>query len=208
MSDKAPVVFVVDDDPSVRKSLKRLLDAEGLISSIFDSAQAFLEYPLPDTAGCVILDLAMPGLDGLQVQRALADRGSLLPVIFLTGHGDVHSSVRAMKSGAADFLTKPIAKADLLAAVDAAIRNCEAKQRAQRDVDEIRERVAALTPREREVMTHLLAGKLNKQIASDLGAAEYTIKLHRSRIMRKMRAPSLVELTRLAERAGIRPPSG
>jgi FixJ family two-component response regulator len=151
----------------------------------------------------VILDLAMPGFDGLQMQKALTDQGSVLPVIFLTGHGDIPTSVQAMKGGAVDFLTKPVTDDELLAAVRKAIERCEALCRAREEIAIVRRRVATLTPREREVLTHLLSGKLNKQIAADLGTVEHTIKVHRARVMAKMQARTLAALVRLAERAGI-----
>jgi FixJ family two-component response regulator len=199
--EAVPKVFVVDDDPKVRAGLKRLLEFSGFAAATFASAREFLGQLEPEACGCVILDLAMPGIDGLGVQQALAERGSAMPVIFLTGQGDIPTSVKAMKRGAADFL----AKSELLAAVQHAMQRCEALHRARQEVADIERRHATLTPREREVLAHVLAGRLNKQIAADLGTVEYTIKLHRSRVMQKMRAPTLATLIRLAERAGIKP---
>jgi FixJ family two-component response regulator len=197
---------VVDDDPSVRKGVTRLLRSAGLAAEAFTSAHDFLERYDRDAAGCVILDLAMPGLDGLQMQQALADRGSVLPIIFLTGHGDIPTTVRAMKGGAVDFLTKPVSDDELLGAVQHAIALCETLQEARREVAEIERRMATLTPREREVLKHLVAGKLNKQIAADLGTVEQTIKVHRARVMHKMQARNLAALVRLTSRAGIEVP--
>ena len=205
MTSGAPTVFVVDDDPSVRRGVERLLRSAGLAAESFASARDFLERYDCDAAGCVILDLAMPGFDGLQMQQALADRGSALPIIFLTGHGDIPSSVKAMKRGAVDFLTKPVSGDDLLAAVRNAIERCEALYRAREEIADIRRRFATLTPREREVLAHVLSGKLNKQIAADLGTIEHTIKVHRARVMQKMQARTLAALVRLAQRAGIEP---
>ena len=198
-----PIVFVVDDDASVRRGVKRLLRSAGFTAETFASAREFLEHYDHDTAGCVILDLAMPGFDGLQLQQALAERDSMLPIIFLTGRGDIPTSVQAMKGGAVDFLTKPASDDKLLAAVRNAIQRCEALYRAREEIATIRRRVATLTPREREVLAHLLSGKLNKQIAADLGTVEHTIKIHRARVMQKMQVRAFAALVRLAERAGI-----
>jgi FixJ family two-component response regulator len=198
-----PAVFVVDDDPSVRKGVQRLLRSAGWAVEGFDSALEFLERHDHDAVGCVILDLAMPGFDGLQMQQALANRRSVLSIVFLTGHGDVPSSVQAMKAGAVDFLSKPVGEEQLLAAVRQAIERSEAIAQAQREVADIERRLATLTPREREVLPHLVRGRLNKQIAADLGTVEKTIKVHRARIMQKMQVRTLVALSRLAERAGI-----
>ena len=203
MTGDTPIVFVVDDDASVLRGVKRLLRSAGFTGETFASAREFLERYDSNAVGCVILDLAMPGFDGLQMQQALADRGSVLPIIFLTGHGDIPTSVRAMKGGAVDFLTKPVSDDELLAAVRNAIQRCEALSRTREEIESIRRRVATLTPREREVLAHLLSGKLNKQIAADLGTVEHTIKVHRARVMQKMQARSLTALVQLAERAGI-----
>ncbi len=203
MTSGTPVVFVVDDDASVLKGLKRLLCSAGFTSETFASATEFLDRYDQNAAGCVILDLAMPDFDGLQMQKALTERGSVLPIIFLTGHGDIATSVQAMKAGAVDFLTKPVTDEALFAAVHTAIQRCQALYRAREETAIIRCRVATLTPREREVLTHLLAGKLNKQIAADLGTVEHTIKVHRARVMQKMQARTLAALVRFAERAGI-----
>ena len=204
MSFSGERVFVVDDDPGVRKSLARLLRSAGLEPIAFESAQEFLSNLGPEAAGCAILDLTMPGLDGLAVQRELTSRGSALPVIFLTGHGDVPKSVQAMKGGAADFLTKPVDDEVLLAAVRRALEADRANRDSRRARAEIRERLETLTSREREVMEGVVAGRLNKQIASDLGIAEKTVKVHRGRVMEKMVASSVAELVRMADRVSLR----
>lgn len=196
-------VFLVDDDPSVLKALARLLRSADLRVATFTSAQTFLEGEHASAPGCLVLDVAMPGFDGLALQQALALSNSLLPIIFLTAHGDIAMGVQAMKLGAADFLTKPVDGARLLDTVRAALeknrRACEA--RAERD--ELRCRLDTLTPREREVLALVVAGQLNKQAAAELGTVEKTIKVHRARVMAKMQAHSLAELVRLADRAGI-----
>lgn len=203
MSDRTTTVFAVDDDPSVLKAVSRLMRSAGFVAEVFDSAQAFLDGYRTDVTGCVILDLTMPGLDGLELQRRLLERGGALPIIFLTGQGDIRASVCAMKQGAAEFLTKPAEDEKLLAAVQAATRQCEIAQQKRREVAVVEQRLATLTPREREVLGHLLTGKLNKQIAASLGTVEQTIKVHRGRIMRKMDTPTLVGLVRLVARVRI-----
>ncbi|MBV9529554.1 MAG: response regulator transcription factor [Bradyrhizobium sp.] len=204
MIDEASTIFVVDDDEAVLKGLDRLLRTAGFGTELFASAHSFLDaYPQHDATGCIILDLAMPGLGGLQVQERLLEAAATLPIIFLTGHGDIHSGVQAMKLGASDFLTKPVDDEVLLNAVRQAIRRCTHLRRARRETADIDQRLATLTPREHEVLRHLLSGKLNKQIAASLGTVEKTIKVHRARVLRKMQAPTLAVLVRLAERAGI-----
>jgi len=199
-----PTVFVVDDYAPVRSSISRLLRAAGFAVAAFASAEKFLGQYDPLIAGCLILDLAMPALDGLELQRLLAKTGSLLPIIFLTGHGDIPKSVRAMKQGASDFLTKPVNDEDLLAAVRVAIEKDRALRREQTKLSEICARLDTLTLREREVLQHVVAGKLNKQIASDLGITGATVKMHRARVMAKMKVQAVADLVRLAERCGIR----
>ena len=196
-------VFLVDDEASVRKAVARLLRAEGFKVSAYESAGEFLRAHDPAAPGCLVLDMAMPAINGLELQQALAARDSLLPIIFLTGRADVPMCAEAMKRGAADFLTKPVQDADLLAAVRRALEhNLQArKNRAERE--DVRSRIASLTLREREVLEHVVRGRLNKQIASDLGTAEKTIKVHRGRVMEKMRVSSVAELVRMVERAGI-----
>jgi FixJ family two-component response regulator len=198
-------VFVVDDDPSVLRALARLFSAAGFEARAFASPTAFLEQHDPATPGCLVLDLALPGLDGLQLQQALTASGRARPIVFITGRGDIPTSVRAMKSGAVDFLTKPINDEDLLAAVRNAIEMDRRARVAQVELDALGQRLASLTPREREVLAHVVTGRLNKQIAADLGTVEKTIKVHRARIMAKMAARSLADLVRIAERLGIPP---
>ena len=198
-----PTVFVVDDYAPVRSSISRLLRAAGFAVAGFASARDFLAQYDPSVAGCLVLDLAMPALNGLELQRILEKTGSLLPIIFLTGHGDIPKSVQAMKHGASDFLTKPVNDEDLLAAVRMAIEKDRALRREQAELSEIRARLATLTPREREVLEYVVAGKLNKQIAGDLGTVEQTVKAHRAQVMEKMRVQSVAELVRLTQRCGI-----
>lgn len=198
MSADSPIVFVVDDDTSVRRGVERLLRASGLATETFGSAAEFLARQDHDVLGCIVLDLAMPGLDGLALQDALAARGSILPIVFLSAHGDVPTTVRAMKRGAVDFLTKPVSKEDLLRAIAQSIERCALLRQTRRDVAEVERRLASLTPREREVLRHLLSGKMNKQVAADLGTVVQTIKVHRGRIMQKMQVRSIAELVRIA----------
>ncbi len=207
MSQESPIAYVVDDDASVRKALHRLLTAAGLRAVAFDSSRAFLDGYDPAGSGCIVLDIHMPGLSGLELQDVLVTADSDLPIIFLTGYGDVPTSVRAMKRGAADFLTKPVGETELLTAIHAAFERNRQWRQARAEVAEIRRRLKLLTPREQEVMRHILTGKLNKQVAAALGTVEKTVKVHRARVMGKMQVRSLAELARLAERAGIEPAS-
>jgi FixJ family two-component response regulator len=199
----SPTVFVVDDYAPVRSSISRLLRGAGFAVAAFGSPREFLAQYDPRIPGCLVLDLDMPAVNGFELQRILAKKGSVLPIIFLTGHGDIPKSVRAMKHGASDFLTKPVNDEDLLAAVRVAIEKDHALRREQAELSEIRARLATLTPREREVLEYVVAGKLNKQIAGDLGTVEQTVKAHRAHVMQKMRAQSVAELVRLTERCGI-----
>lgn len=203
MTRATPTIFVVDDDRAVCTALARLLRAEGFEAAAFDTPEAFLEDHDPSALGCVLLDLSMPGLDGLELQQALAERGSTLPIIFLSGHGDIRSSVRAMKQGAVDFLTKPVNDADLIGAVRVAVDRCERFLNARRQQDKVQHLLDTLTPRERQVLGHIVSGKLNKQVAAELGTVEKTIKVHRARVMMKMGAKSLADLVRIAQGAGI-----
>ena len=203
MSEVEPTVFIVDDDPAVLKSLSRLLRASQVNVVTFGSPQEFLERYDPHTPGCLVLDVAMPGLNGLELQEALRVKGSAIPIIFLTGHGDIPKSVQAMKGGALDFMTKPVQDKDLLKAVEAALEKDRIEHQSRAELDDIHERLATLTPREREVLIHVVSGQLNKQIAYDLGTVEKTIKVHRARVMEKMKVGSVAELVRLTERAGI-----
>lgn len=203
MNAPAPLVCLVDDEAAVRKAVARLLRAAGLEVAPFASPEEFLAAHDPAAPGCLVLDMAMPGLDGLELQQALAARGSALPVIFLTGHADVPMCAQAMKRGATDFLTKPVNDTDLLAAVRRALEHHRRARQTRAEADAIRARIATLTPREREVLEHVVTGQLNKQIASDLGTVEKTIKVHRARVMEKMRVRSVAELVRLVERSGL-----
>lgn len=198
-----PTVYLVDDEPAVLSALSRLLRSHGWPVQPYGSARALLDA-LPGSAiGCAVMDLAMPEMDGMALQRALVERGSLLGVVFLTGHGDLGTGVRAMKSGAVDFLSKPLDESQLVAAVSAAVDRSVAAGALARQRADVLARVAMLTPREREVMQRVVTGALNKQIAADLGTVEKTIKVHRARVMEKMRARSLAELVRLADLAGL-----
>jgi FixJ family two-component response regulator len=197
-------VFVVDDDAAVRKAVSRLLRSAGIAVTVFACPREFLAQYDPVTPGCLVLDIAMPGFDGLQLQTTLGEKGSNLPIIFLTGHGDVSKSVQAMRHGAFDFLTKPVSARNLLPAIRAAIERDAVVRREQAKFSEIRVRLDTLTPREREVFEHVVAGKLNKQIAGDMGITEATVKMHRARVMVKMKVQSVAELARLPERCAIR----
>jgi FixJ family two-component response regulator len=199
------VVFVVDDDSSVREAIKSLIRSVGLQVETFESAQEFLRSKRPDAPGCVVLDVRLPGLSGLDLQRELAAHGINLPVIFITGHGDIPMSVRAMKAGALEFLTKPFRDQDLLDAIQQALERDRSARQHGKETTELRERFDSLTSREREVMGLVVSGLLNKQIAGELGTSEVTIKIHRSQVMKKMGAGSLAELVRMTEKLGIPP---
>ena len=203
MTDGKFTVFLVDDDAGVLKALSRLLQVRGYEIQAFTSPQAFLTDHDASLPGCVVLDVSMPDLDGLELQQALTAEGSQRPVIFLTGRGDIPTSVRAMRAGAIDFLTKPVDDSDLLTAIARAEREDAETRSALADLDSVCARFAHLTPREHEVMTYVIAGRLNKQIAGDLGTVEKTIKVHRGRVMSKLGVRSVAELVRLAEKAGI-----
>jgi RNA polymerase sigma factor (sigma-70 family) len=196
----AAVVFVVDDDPSVRSSLKFLLSTVGLHVESFDSADAFLHKKSPDVPSCLVLDVRLPGLSGLDFQRELAARNARIPIIFLTGHGDIPMSVRAMKAGAVEFLTKPFRDQDLLDAVRIALERDRARREQDKDVVILQGRFDSLTSREQEVISMVVSGMLNKQIADELGTAESTVKVQRSRAIEKMQAESLVDLIRMIEK--------
>ncbi len=200
-----PTIFLVDDDPSVLKALSRVLREEGWTVETFESAEAFLAQRDQKAQGCLVLDVTMPGLDGLELQRRLAAVDASLPIVFVTGHGDIPMSVRAIKAGATDFLTKPVQAQVLVAAVHAAIDHDASVRQALAETAELRQRLASLTPREREVLAALTAGRLNKQIAADLGVVEQTIKFHRAHIMERMQAKTIAELMHIAGRLGIEP---
>ena len=199
----APVVFVVDDDPSVRKSLVRLVRTAGHDAEPFASAREFLARPQYDGPCCLVLDVRMPGLTGLALQEALAAAGHRLSIVFITGYRDVRVSVKAMKGGAVDFLTKPVNDRELLSAIERAVTKARQVRREQARSAEIQDRIKTLTPRETEVFALVVTGMLNKQIASDLGVSEKMVKVHRGRVMQKMRAESLAELVRLADQGGV-----
>jgi len=197
---RAPVVFVVDDDPSVRSSLKFLLSSMGLQVESFDSAETFLQRKPPDVPSCLVLDVRLRGLSGLDFQRELAARNIRIPIVFVTGHGDIPMSVRAMKAGAIEFLTKPYRDQDLLDAVRIALERDRARREQEKDLTDLQQRFDSLTPREQEVISMVVSGMLNKQIADQLGTAENTVKVHRSRAMEKMNAQSFADLVRMIEK--------
>jgi len=195
-----PVVFVVDDDPSVRSSLKFLISSEGLHVESFDSADSFLRRKPPDAPTCLVLDVRLRGLSGLDFQRELAAKNIRIPIVFITGHGDIPMTVRAMKAGAIEFLTKPFRDQDLLDAVRIALERDRARREQEKEVADLQQRFKSLTPREQEVISMVASGMLNKQIAGQLGVAENTVKVHRSRAMEKMHAQSFAELVRMIEK--------
>jgi RNA polymerase sigma factor (sigma-70 family) len=196
----APVVFVVDDDPSVRSSLKFLISSEGLQVESFDSADAFLQRKLPDLPSCLVLDVRLRGVSGLDFQRELAARNIPIPIVFITGHGDIPMTVKAMKAGAIEFLAKPFRDQDLLDAVRIALERDRARREQEKEVADLQQRFNSLSPREQEVISMVASGMLNKQIGGQLGVAENTVKVHRSRAMEKMQAQSFAELVRMTEK--------
>jgi FixJ family two-component response regulator len=198
------IVFVVDDDPSMRKALTNLFRSVGLRAEVFGSAREFLESELPDVASCLVLDIRLPGPSGLDFQAELAKTNIQIPIIFMTGHGDIPMTVKAMKAGAVDFLTKPFRDQDMLDAVAIAIERDRAKRKEEKIVAELRAVFETLTARERDVLALVASGLMNKQIAAEIGLAEITVKIHRGHIMRKMGARSLADLVRMAEMLGIR----
>ena len=203
MTIQDAIVFVVDDEASVRYTLKSLIESTGLCVQTFGSAEEFLESKVPDSPSCLVLDVRLPGLHGLDLQRELAERGTPIPVVFVTAYGDIEMSVQAMKAGAVEFLTKPFRSRDLLDAVRRAIERDRTARAERAEMSELRRRLDLLTPRERQVMDLVVAGRLNKQIAADLGTSEITVKVHRGRLVRKMQAESLPELVRMAHKLGI-----
>ena len=203
MSEPEPIVFVVDDDLSMRTSTERLVRSAGFTVKTFGSAAEFLASPRPDGPACLVLDVRLPGQSGLDLQRELTASGVEIPIVFMTGHGDIPMSVRAIKAGAVEFLTKPYRKKALLDAIHASIERDRASRQERLEATALRGRYEQLTPREREVMALVVAGLLNKQIAGELATAERTIKFHRAHIMQKMEAESLADLVRMAGQLGI-----
>jgi FixJ family two-component response regulator len=203
MSAPEAIVFVVDDDESIRNALRRLITSVGLAVEVFSTAQAFLDSRRTDVPGCLVLDVELPDLSGLDLQAALAKTGAPLPIVFLTGYGDIPMSVRAMKAGAVEFLTKPFRERDLVDAIREAIERDRAALHERQELAELHRRYGSLTPRQREVLRGIVAGKLNKRIAAEFGTSEATVKEQRGQVMLKMQAGSLAELVRIATRLGI-----
>lgn len=203
MSSEQPVVFIIDDDVSVRKALTNLMRSVGLPVESYGSAQAFLSAKRPDGPGCLVLDVRLPGASGLELQRQLSEAGVQLPIVFITGHGDIEMSVQAMKAGAVEFLTKPFREHVLLEAVQHAIERDRVAYEQRAAVAELRARYQSLTPREQEILPLVVRGLLNKQVAGALGTTEATVKVHRAKVMHKMKADSLADLIRMAERLGL-----
>jgi FixJ family two-component response regulator len=206
MTENHPIVFVVDDEPAICLSLKRLVKSVGLEAQTFTSAQEFLHAKRPDGPGCLVLDVRLPGLSGLDLQQELIDAKVDLPIVFITGHGDIPMSVQAMKAGAVEFLTKPFRDQDLIDAIEDGIEKSRAAQQERVKINEFHALYESLTPREREVFPLVAEGLLNKQIAAQLGASEKTIKVHRGQVMYKMKAESLAHLIRIGEKLGLASP--
>jgi len=200
MTEPAPIVFVVDDEPSVRRAIKRLVESEGLRVELFGSAPEFLQGRRPDAPSCLVLDIKLPGITGLDFQHQLSEAGIRIPIIFITGHGDIPMTVRAMKAGAVEFLTKPFLGENLLDAIQVALERDRTRRQQESKIAVLRERFDSLTPREQEILPLVVSGRPNKQIAADLGTSEITIKVHRGSIMRKMQAEYLADLVRMAGR--------
>jgi RNA polymerase sigma factor (sigma-70 family) len=205
MSEPESIVFVVDDDPSVRSAIKRLIGSMGLQVELFGSAQEFLANKLPNVPSCLVLDIRLPGISGLNLQRQLAKANIQIPIIFITAHGDITMTVRAMKTGAVEFLTKPFRDQDLLDAIQLALERDRNTRQQEAELAVLRERFDSLSPREREVVALVVSGMLNKQIAAQIGAAENTVKVHRSRAMEKMNATSLADLIKMILRLQVPP---
>ena len=203
MTEAPPIVFVVDDDPPVRRAIKRLIGSAGLQVELFGSAQEFLESRRADAPSCLVLDIKLPGINGLDFQRQLAEAGIRIPIVFISGHGDIPMTVRAMKAGAVEFLTNPFRDQDLLDAIEVALERDRTRRQEESKIAVLRERFDSLTPREQEILPLVVSGRPNKQIAAELGTSEITIKVHRGSIMRKMQAESLADLVRMAGRLGL-----
>jgi FixJ family two-component response regulator len=206
MTEQSPIVFVVDDDASIRDALRSLIHSVGLRVELFESPREFLQGKRPDAPSCLVLDVRLPGKSGLDLQRELAAANIHIPIIFITGHGDIPMSVRAMKAGAVEFLTKPFRDQDLLDAIQVGLERDSARREREAEVAVLRKRLESLTPREREVLPLVVSGLLNKQAAAELGTTEATVKVHRSQLMRKMGASSLADLVRMSEKMGIAVP--
>lgn len=205
-SEEAPAIVVIDDDASMRKALDNLFRSVGFAVELFQSPQEYLQSGRPDRPGCIVLDVRFPGRSGLDMQRELGAARAQLPIIFITGYGDIPMSVRAMKAGAVEFLTKPFREQDLLDAVGTALEQDRARRAGETRLTELRSRFEMLTARERQVMSLVVAGRLNKQIAGELGVSEMTVKMHRRQVMRKMQAGGVAQLVRLADQLGIAAP--
>lgn len=203
MNEPRSIVFVIDDDAAIRDALSSLIRSVGLRVELFASTRDFLPRKRPDVPACLILDVRLPGTSGLEFQRQLAEANIHIPIIFLTGHGDIPMSVRAMKAGAVEFLTKPFRDQDLLDAIQVALERDRIRHQREAEMATLRGRFESLTPREREVLPLVVSGLLNKQVAAEIGTSETTVKVHRSQLMRKMGADSLADLVRMAERMGI-----
>src|SRR6202049_3268994 len=203
MTEAPPIVFVVDDDPPVRRAIKRLVGSEGLQVELFGSAQEFLQGWRPDAPSCLVLDIKLPGITGLDFQHQLAAADIRIPIIFITGHGDIPMTVRAMKAGVVEFLTKPFREQDLLDAIQVALERDRARRQEESEIAVLQERFDSLTPREQEILPLVVSGRLNKQIAAELGTSEITIKVHRASVMRKMQAESLADLVGMAGRLDL-----
>ena len=206
MSEPPPVVYVIDDDASIRDALKSLIRSVGLHVELFGSAQDFPQRQRPNAPGCLVLDIRLPGISGLDFQRRLADANIRIPIIFITGHGDIPMSVRAMKAGAVEFLTKPFRDQELLDAIQLALERDRLRHQQESELAALQERFESLTPREREILPTVVSGRLNKQIAADMGISEITAKGHRASVMRKMQADSFADLVRMTGRLGLPSP--